>query len=788
MGAAPRPTSAAAAARRTSAAAQTDAGAACQGALALSPPSATIHVANGTPATLQIQAIFSGCGPSQAVTASWVSSRPDLASVGTATGLVSAQGPRGGALVVSAGYRGLVAVSQITVVVDETVFAGAAASAPQSFGGTPISDPSASPSFIYPYDQVVIPVNLQPLDLQWKPGSGNTLYRVTLAGTYATLTGYVSPLSASQPDWQPDAASWADFAESNVGQTVTLDLAATSGVSGAPVYGATQQTLSLAASRFAGTIYYWAISVGQVLRLSAGSTSPVAFYTPPASPYPADNGDHCIACHTVSRDGTRMAAEDWQAADTAAGTILDLTQSPVTPVLAGGSQTWKFAAFDDTGSRLITSWVGSLTLRDATTGAPTPSGSGQGNLASIGCGASSTCTHPAWSPDGQTVLFAQGLAGHFSYDVDFDQADLMSVPWDAATQTFGAPSVLVPYNLGGSDLANFHPTFSIDDALVAFNRGPCSRSDGSGACPTTCPQTACGVPGNVPPSTLQIVPAGGGSPLELAQAEGGDLRNWFPNFSPFKEGGYHWLAFFSLRDYGWVTQGTNRRQIWVTAVDDSPTPTADPSHPSFWLPAQDPTTENTKAEWAPLPCVGAGQGCQGDIDCCSGLLCREADGGSSCLPAAQACGFTGTGCQSSADCCAPLACLPTGLCGTPCGTAGSGCLGNSDCCSGLGCVAGACTAPSCSPKGCAEQGFQCGQQGDGCGNAIDCGGCDAGSCGGGGVPGVCGGCVPLTCAGLGYDCGPAANGCGGLLECGTCDAGSCGGSGQPNVCGDVSFH
>jgi hypothetical protein len=40
---------------------------------------------------------------------------------------------------------------------------------------------------------------------------------------------------------------------------------------------------------------------------------------------------------------------------------------------------------------------------------------------------------------------------------------------------------------------------------------------------------------------------------------------------------------------------------------------------------------------------------------------------------------------------------------------------------------------------------------------------------------------------LGYTCGAAGDGCGGLLQCGSCDAGTCGGGFQVNQCGSPSF-
>jgi hypothetical protein len=44
-------------------------------------------------------------------------------------------------------------------------------------------------------------------------------------------------------------------------------------------------------------------------------------------------------------------------------------------------------------------------------------------------------------------------------------------------------------------------------------------------------------------------------------------------------------------------------------------------------------------------------------------------------------------------------------------------------------------------------------------------------------------CVPTTCAAEGKNCGSIPDGCGGTLTCGSCSSGTCGGGGVPNVCG-----
>jgi hypothetical protein len=144
-----------------------------------------------------------------------------------------------------------------------------------------------------------------------------------------------------------------------------------------------------------------------------------------------------------------------------------------------------------------------------------------------------------------------------------------------------------------------------------------------------------------------------------------------------------------------------------------------------------------------------------------------------CAQLGKNCGPVATGCGATANC---------GACTAPL-TCGGGGVAN---------VCGTVATQACTPKTCAQLGKNCGPVADGCGGVLACGSCASGqTCGGGGTPSVCGVptppggfCVPGTCAGLGKNCGPVSDTCGGLLQCGTCPSGqTCGGAGVPSVCG-----
>lgn len=85
---------------------------------------------------------------------------------------------------------------------------------------------------------------------------------------------------------------------------------------------------------------------------------------------------------------------------------------------------------------------------------------------------------------------------------------------------------------------------------------------------------------------------------------------------------------------------------------------------------------------------------------------------------------------------------------------------------------------------------ECGPIADGCGDIINCGGCDAPeTCGGGGEPSRCGGssaCEPKTCEDLEATCGMQADGCGDTINCWADGAEECAEDGAECIDGECA--
>jgi hypothetical protein len=206
-------------------------------------------------------------------------------------------------------------------------------------------------------------------------------------------------------------------------------------------------------------------------------------------------------------------------------------------------------------------------------------------------------------------------------------------------------------------------------------------------------------------------------------------------------------------------------------------------------PPPSPSCTPTTCQAQGIACGPAGDGCGDAIDCGQCPTGQQCGGGGvygQCIPIPDS------------GSCTPQTCAQQGI---ACGAAGDGCGASLDCgqctapqtCGGGG-TPGQCGGTGCTPITCAQQNITCGPAGDGCGNLLQCGSCATGqTCGGGGTSGQCGTtstptCTPATCAQLGVTCGPTGDGCGNLLQCGSCLTGqTCGGGGVPGQCGGIAM-
>src|SRR5262249_55358829 len=98
-------------------------------------------------------------------------------------------------------------------------------------------------------------------------------------------------------------------------------------LSAGSAYVSAHETWNIADANLRGSIYYWAVDVGQIVKLDLttgtrsavfdagpaaelGTPAPLNASTPRTPPWEDATADHkrCVACHAVSKDGTTIAA------------------------------------------------------------------------------------------------------------------------------------------------------------------------------------------------------------------------------------------------------------------------------------------------------------------------------------------------------------------------------------------------------------------------------------------------------------------------------------------------
>lgn len=491
------------------------------------------------------------------------------AAYGTFSGATLTIGGQGaGPTRVEASARGSTGDAGLTVMVKKTVVETGAPDDPAALFAAATEDAARAPAIAYPLDGILVPPNLGQFDVHWRNNAlANNLFEVTMANDYVDVRLYTTglPVSNPTPYWSVFAPEvWYPIASSR--QQLTLKVAGLDTAAPTTKGTAAAQHVDVTNENAQGGIYYWTTSgLAGIWRYDVSKPA-----TPPA-PYFADNARPapCMGCHTLSRDGTKMA----MTFDGGGGraTIYNVADRAV--ILPSDKLRWDFASFDATGNKLITVENNALYLR-ALDGTPLA-----GPLPALqpGFGAS----HPELSPDDKLLVSVEFSGG---YDAQAYTGSLVVRSYNAADNTFGAPRMLVPYVAGA---ANYYPSFSPDGQWIAFTR----TSNYSY---------------NEPTAETWLVKADGTQPpVQLAGANlTGNLTNswarWVPFGQTFGAGNetLFYLTFSSQRPFGVRIPGGGRPQIWMTPVFPARAARGeDPSGKAFRVPFQDVSTANHIAQW-----------------------------------------------------------------------------------------------------------------------------------------------------------------------------------------------
>ncbi len=617
--------------------------------ITIAPQNATVEVLNGV---VQAKLAFTATGKTQSgqmvpVDGAWAYSRADVATLNPSTGLLTPTGLAGAVGTVTFTSGKLTATTSATVKLHYT-------SDPQSvspttktsFGTATVADPAMT--MLYPYDKTVFPRGLAGPVIQWNGGAATDVYYVhALSPTFEfEAWGTVPPPSQyAFPATTTDI--WQKLTESVSGPITT----AVQRNDGTTAYTPITRTWTIAPANLTGTIYYWAVNSGNVMRLQPGDVAAAPFLQltqVPADPVAAT----CVACHSVSKDGTTVvaafngSASPWGTFNAVTGDpIFTYGTDPNNGALGSG-----FQAIAPDGSAVIWGQEQQLPYLYLS-----PKNAGT-VLAQLNPG-SGFPVYPAWSGDGKSVAFASRTDGNW---LDFTTTSLWTSQVDLTTNTFTGIQQIVANT--ATRPAVIYPTFSPDSAWIAFERSTQARSRGA-------------------QGDVWLVGADGSNPVALDQANGTGLltgpeisSTYEPTFMPVAVGGYFWLVIVSERTYGNTltvttpvsTTGPQRtKQLWVTAIDATPMPGVDPSHPAFWLPGQDLTTNNMRGEWALSPCKMLGQTCTAGYDCCGGFCEADAMGNLTCENQSTGCSQLGDACKTAADCCTPGATCTGGFCSSP---------------------------------------------------------------------------------------------------------------------------
>jgi hypothetical protein len=443
------------------------------------------------------------------------------------------------------------------------------------------------PTLVYPPDGVLLPPNMNVLEVQWVPPAGAALFEVDFenAATDVRVETPCVPVAAVRTSADGGTQysgcgltlsqqEWNDIANTNRdGDPLKVTVRATPPASNCVTTSPQSVKLMFAKDDLTGGIYYWqSVLYGQV----AGTAGGIYFhdfgtFDPTPTPFWTAGGKQnaCVGCHTLSKDGIQMALmQDDADADDEYGDVKPLTvKVPTRTATGGGNVSPGFQTFTHDHSLMVATTfntmgmpppMGMMGMALPDTSFAVWDGTGTTLVTTDALPGGMQGTQPNLSWDDQTLVFVapasgtiatmandlQGGLGGAGGDDHFMGGSLWMASFDTATG--GLANYKAFLTATGSQ--NFYyPDQSVDGHWVVFNENDDnSAANNNGDCFYNRQSVV---------KMMHFPPQSGDVPLALPNLNvGNGLTNSWPRWSPAVTS-YHghavlWATFSSNRDYG----------------------------------------------------------------------------------------------------------------------------------------------------------------------------------------------------------------------------------------------
>ncbi|MCA9629787.1 MAG: hypothetical protein KC766_19075, partial [Myxococcales bacterium] len=270
------------------------------------------------------------------------------------------QGSGGTGAILGIGGDGDAGMQKETIVV---IGPGAGADAPDKFGGEPVA---AAPEWVYPESGVIVPPNMNSLELHFVPGPGQTLFEVTFHAEKLDLIVYIGCEAVGQGCvYSPDQTFWEKLADGARGAApVSYSMRGVDGANPGTVGISEERQISFSLEDIVGGLYYWN-DVGVIQRYDFGYALATAelYLTPQQA-----GAGVCVGCHAVSPDGRKIVVgkdiptpAPYTEFDIATKVAVQGSSGPVTGAA-------NFFSFSPDGGQLLYSNGKSIGWRDANSG------------------------------------------------------------------------------------------------------------------------------------------------------------------------------------------------------------------------------------------------------------------------------------------------------------------------------------------------------------------------------------------------------------------------------------